>query len=577
MQVNLKRRAFLNGLLMTGAVPLMGFSANGIVKRLARVGLMTDTHVGPTLESCSRVKAALELFKAKGVEMILNCGDLSDRHYPDGYRFYRQTVNTVYPDAATRPKEVYVYAWHDTADYKPEMGDGTPGYLGAFENMRKLLEAPNPHTCEFVWKGFPFLVFPQFTGHPGFLTWAEYEKRVERACAANPGKPVFVCDHVPPAGTTFHSRQWGCDECRRILNRFPQVVSISGHVHGSLACERLIWQGEFTAVNLGCLQTWGGFAPGSTPPPQAKPNYGVLVMDIYPDHLIFWRYDVRDGSEYNPDHPWVVPLPFAAEQAPYVPATYAKRTPQIAFAPGSAVTVTLEGSPVTGYAVAFPDPGAFMYRIRCERKGPDGAWTPYSRDDIFGEFWKAPKDRTGQARYVLSDGFFEAGGTYRISVAPLDFFYRESAPITGAFTATHPAAKRRWLCEDPAAFRFTEHGKPVERGADGFFAPPSGQGTLWLPDNAFAQVEPGKRCHLLFDLEGIQPDGEWCAWRVTLRERGGNHSVLGTVQTSPGNPGTLRYVMSFTPGTIGPCDLLFNYPSPHSRLRVIRAELLQSI
>lgn len=571
----MKRRHFLGGMLATGILPAFGAPES---ERIARIGMMTDTHIGKTLESCSRVKAALELFKSKGVEMVINCGDLADRHYPDGYRFYRQTVNTVYPDAATRPKEVYVYAWHDTADYDAVKRDGPPGFLGAFENMRKLLEAPNPHTCDFVWKGLPFLVFPQFTGHAGFLSWADYEKAIERTCAANPGKPVFVCDHVPPADTIFHSREWGCEECRRILNRFPQVVSISGHVHGSLACERLIWQGQFTAINLGCLQTWGGFAPGSTPPRQAKPNFGVSVMDVYPDRLLIRRYDVRDGSEYSPDAPWLIPLPFVAAQAPYVPATAAKRCRQPVFAPDTTVKVTPVGSPITGYEIAFREAGAFMYRLRCERKTANGNWEPYSRDDIFGEFWKAPKDRAGESRYVLSAGFFNAGETYRISVSPLDFFYRESPAVTGTFTATHPPAKSLWSCADPmATLRFTEYGKAVERGTDGYFTPPSGQGTLNLPDGIFANLERGKRHHFTFDLDGIQPDGEWCAWRVTLRGRTGNRVTLADVQTSPGKPGTLRYVMDFNTPTNGDmpqtCDLLFNRRSPNSKLRVTRLEL----
>ena len=93
MQMN--RRQFLGSMVAAGAGPLLGVSASG---RVARVGLITDTHVGPTMESCVRVRAALELFRQKGAEMVVNCGDIADHHYPDGYRCYRKTVNEVYPD-----------------------------------------------------------------------------------------------------------------------------------------------------------------------------------------------------------------------------------------------------------------------------------------------------------------------------------------------------------------------------------------------------------------------------------------------------------------------------------------------
>ena len=52
MQMN--RRGFLGGMVAFGAGPLLGVPANG---RVARVGLVTDTHVGTTMESCARVRA----------------------------------------------------------------------------------------------------------------------------------------------------------------------------------------------------------------------------------------------------------------------------------------------------------------------------------------------------------------------------------------------------------------------------------------------------------------------------------------------------------------------------------------
>ena len=566
MRQLLSRRQFIGGITAVGALPALAAGDS----RIARVGIMTDTHVGTTMESCARVKAALQLFKAQGVEMVVNCGDIADKHYPEGYRCYRKTVNEVYPDPASRPIERFVYAFHDVFDYRSGSGwnvarDAAP----AFADVHRFLEAPNTHTDSLEWKGLAFLNFPQSTGMKGFLSWDDYEAAVCRACETHPGKPVFVFDHLPPAGTTFHSRQWGSEACRRVLNKYPQVVSISGHVHGSLASERQIWQGEFTAVNAGCLQTWGGFAPGSTPPPQAKPNFGVLVMDIYADRLVFARLDVRDGSAFGP--PWVVPLPFAARTAPFAPARAAARTRRAAFASDAAVTVA---QCAAGYTVSFPTASAgataFMYRIEAERKDADGVWTPFTRDDIFSEFWKAPKDRTGRLEHTLATGFFHAGEAYRIRVTPLDWFYRRSRPIVSEFTA-RAADKTVWSLDDPMKnLRFTEYGKPVEMSVGGRFAPPSGQGTLWLPNGAFAKLKPGTRHQLVIDLDAVQPDGDWCAWRVTLRGRKG--AKLCDVQTSPGAPGPLRYVFAFTvpTGGLDSAELVFNYASPGASFRIDR-------
>lgn len=563
--MTLNRRTFIGGVLASAALPGLGESEG----RIARVGLMTDTHVGTTLASCAKVRAALELFKVQGAELVVNCGDVADCHSPEGYRCYRQTVNEVYPDPASRPQELFVYAFHDVCNYKPGSGWNTTCAADAFRDVRRLLGAPNEHTGELAFKGLKFLFFSQATGSgiKGFPSWADYEAAVAKACAENPGKPIFVLDHVPPAGTTFHSRHWGSEQSRRILDKFPQVVSISGHVHGSLASERQIWQGAFTAVNVGCLNTWGGFAPGSTPPPQAKENFGVLVMDVYADRLVFSRYDVRDRSVYGA--PWIVPLPFVADKAPYRPEVAATQGARPAFAAGAAVKVSPVGE---AYRIEFPEAregaDAFMYRLACERRGAQG-WTAFSRDDIFGDFWKAEKSRTGRIAYRLDRAFFTAGETYRLAVAPLDWFCRPSAPIVATFTATVGQDAAVWTCPEPAkTLRFTEHGRPVPATDDGVFAPSSGQGTLCLPEHVFKPLQPGTAHRLVLDLETVQPDGDWCAWMLRLQSRGGGS--LARVQTSPGKPGVLRYVFRFTvpKGGLDTCDVIFHYVSPGATLRV---------
>ena len=575
----MKRREFIGGMVAAGTSPLFGVAGDG-GERIARIGLITDTHVETTLESCSRVRAALSLFKAKGAEMVINCGDIADRHYPQGYRFYRQTVNEVFPDPASRPKEIFVYAWHDLINHDKVLG-GKWDPVAAYANVRKQLEAPNPPFCDFVWKGLPFVVATQNVGIKGFPSWEEYEKTVERVCAANPGKPVFVCDHLPPAGTTFHSREWGSERCRRMLNRFPQVVSLSGHVHGSLANERQIWQGEFTAVNIGCLQTWGGFASGSTPPRQAKPNFGAIVMDVFADRLVFHRHDVRDGSEIAP--PWVVPLPFDPSAAPYAPARAAARVKRLpAFNDGAKVEVKPVAS---GFEVKFDDattPQAFMYRIQCERRNALGEWEAFSRDDVFSEFWKAKADRTGVISHVLASGFFSPRGEYRVSVRPLDFFYRAGADIASqaATMPGEPAPEELWKIEPPARkLRFTEYNEAVAETVGGRFAPSTGQGALWLPENAFANLVPGKRHQLVLDLDSCLPDGDWCGWRVRLAPRSGGSVSASSALTASGSPGTLRYVFTFTTPADGSfpasCNITFNNHLPGASLRVAGIRLLR--
>ena len=58
------------------------------------IGFMTDTHVGPTRESCASIEGAYRVFKREGCEVIVNAGDIADRFCPDGYRIYREIADT---------------------------------------------------------------------------------------------------------------------------------------------------------------------------------------------------------------------------------------------------------------------------------------------------------------------------------------------------------------------------------------------------------------------------------------------------------------------------------------------------
>ena len=545
--MEIARRGFIGAGAAFAAVSAMrawGVPTSG---RIARIGHMTDTHVVGNEASFDRVRAALRLFRDKGVDMIINNGDIADRHIPAAYRLYRKFTNEVFPDAATRPREVFAYAWHDQCGHSGVTHAKVDDYMAAFENVRRELQASDPVVCDFVWKGLPFIVMSEYTGSPGFPTWDEYEATVARVCAANPGKPVFVVDHVPPAGTTYHCWFWGNTNCRRILNKFPQVVSLSGHVHGSLANERHIWQGEFTAINAGCLQLWDGFLPGSrTNRQNNKKSYAVLVIDVYADRLVAYRHDVRDGAEVGPA--WVVPFPFASKSAPYRAGEHAKKFPVPQFAPDAQLALAAKGSPLEGYDLTIPETMTdgkvpYNYRVRIERQEKSGEWKAFARDDLMAEWWVRPSDRKGKLVHFLHSGFFAEGGKFRIAVMPMDFFYREGKML---FADVPAAANLRtvWESVDPMKeMRYYEGGKPLEPDADGWVSPKTVHGQFRFPKGALKGAVRDGLNQFLVDIETDQNDGDWHAWGVGLR--GGGCGNLSFFQTPVGRPGVLTYVLPF--------------------------------
>ena len=546
--MELKRREFLVG--AAGFVPFAGVLAAPAGERRMRLGVMTDTHVGKTVESCGRVRQALELFKAKGAEMIINNGDIADWHYPTGYQAYRQVSEEVY-GADYHPQEIFTYAWHDAFAYQGHarsmaVADGP----AAFEDARRLLKAPNGHTAEIDFKGYKFLVMPQFTGAKGFLTWEEYEAKVAAACKATPDKPVFVVDHVPPSGTVYNSYNWGNASTRRVLNKYPQVVDFSGHVHGSLRNDLFIWQKEFTVINSGCLQVWGGLLAANTT--LRKQSYGVLTVDVYDDRLLVRRWDVRDQSEIDPEHPWVVPLPFVAETAPYERTRRAAAEPKPRFAASDKLSVTTEGTPFEGFRLAFPDLAAhtMLYRIEAQRQDAQGQWATFTWLEVHSEYWKAPKDRAGKIEFLYKAAYFEPGVAYRFAVTPENQYGVQGAPIYAETTAPGPFAKATAIFEsaDPAKELgfFTDGDKPIRftADADGFYGPlGNGLVRMKLPEGLFKSPK-GTGFRVIMDMRSAQP-AEGTVLTLSLKDP--NESLgLSTVSTPGGDSGNERYVLEFT-------------------------------
>ena len=217
--MELGRRDFIGGVAAAGALSAFGIPASG---RIARIGHMTDTHVVGKIESLARVRMALELFKAKGVEMIINNGDIADRHIPEAYRLYRKVTNDVFPDAATRPREVFAYAWHDQCAHQRATHADPKDYRAAFENVRRELGAQDPVVCDFVWKGLPFIVMSRRLSGKGRTIW--------KSRSATCGPTVSLATTATP--TVRHGR------ARNVAGRARNFPSRGSSVPSAFSLQR---------------------------------------------------------------------------------------------------------------------------------------------------------------------------------------------------------------------------------------------------------------------------------------------------------------------------------------------------
>lgn len=86
----------------------------------------------------------------------------------------------------------------------------------------------------------------------GKIAWLEQELAL--AAAATPDKPIFVMQHQPPRYTMNGSHGISGDaDLTEVLRQYPQVIDFSGHTHYTMTDPRIIWQGDFTALNTASL------------------------------------------------------------------------------------------------------------------------------------------------------------------------------------------------------------------------------------------------------------------------------------------------------------------------------------
>ena len=502
---------------------------------LFRVGVMTDTHWTENPKSFDRTEAVLRIMKREKVDMVCHLGDIADKHYPKAYRYYRTKLfPAVFPNDP--PRELFVYANHDALRRSGAGGAVRKDIPGFFAAMRRELGIGNAPDDRVVFKGYPFVIFQQF------VPAETMEKMLAETAREFPEGPIFVLDHVPAPKTAD-----GADNKRRVVyGRYPRVVHLYGHVHTSLREESPIWQGTHTEVGAGCLQNWRGYLVGTAP--ANKDSFEFLIMDVYKDKLVFRRFSTEDGKEFKA--PWVVPLPFDPATAPYVPERRAAATPAPAFAPDAKLKLKAN-KPFSALFVSWPEAGqgeeAYKYYIRIAVKEADGTFREFARRDSYSEFYMAENKRKGKLRQRISNGYFEPGKVYRVSVTPVGFFGREGAPIEGTFTAPADVRKAETVFEshDPMkelVFASGLVGEDPLEIENGFYRHRSGNARLLIPKKYWAGKR-GARFRFTVDMDVRQSAGK--NWTMVLRNPKPLHNANNRLCIEGGDAANCRYVIEF--------------------------------
>lgn len=257
-------------------------------------------------------------------------------------------------------------------------------------------------------------------------------------------RPFFYVQHPHPKDTCHGHWVWGHDNgsSTAVLEKYPNVIALSGHSHTPVADERAIWQGTFTSIGCGSLYYPGSINGREQARDEKKVGRDGLLFSVYEDRVVVERRDFLNDAEIEPK--WVFPAPTfgGGEARPYTPAVRRQTEPIPEFAKDAAVGVAFSNTNAPGSGRAcdvtatFPfarvaDKGfdAAEYEVQVERVVTDYVQASATKRVLPPRYYGAAPFRGTNVSTRLRAGELPAKTPFRIAVRPMNAFGGKGEPI----------------------------------------------------------------------------------------------------------------------------------------------------
>lgn len=257
------------------------------------------------------------------------------------------------------------------------------------------------------------------------------DENIAQAVNESPEKPVFVFQHEHVRDTVYGSSKtdgWGLDNFTEVLNKYPQVVHISGHSHFPANDPRAIWQDTFTALNDGGLAYFelavdgknGQFPDGDDTMTQA------LIIEVDAKNRVLVKVFDVDAGEIIKE--FLIDNITEENKTKYNPEYRKEKSSAPVFKNDAELKTEIRNAKVyitTPQAEVSGDNEVFVYRFVVSNS--DGKEIRNSWE--FSDYYFAEKPE-----YITNDGFILFKGTYTVSVFAEDVWGNRSAPLTTEIT-----------------------------------------------------------------------------------------------------------------------------------------------
>jgi predicted phosphodiesterase len=434
------------------------------------IGAISDTHIDGRTANSAKFRNALRQLNAKaaeqdgnGLDGVMVVGDIIDngmnkkqiRVFKNDYEAVLDPVKVpmIYTvgnhDPGTR------YRWYPDTPAKTKFIRDTLGT----DYFRTDLEdgMRNKYECRHcVIGGYHILSVTPDGASP--VTYPDtvvkwLDARLKMITKEDPGKYVIVITHPMIYDTVYGSLlgttdsspwksslkwYWSTKALTGVLDKYPQAVTFSGHLHFPLNDPRSIWQGKFTALGCGSV-SYASIEPGDyeempsscVPKDARKFSQGLLVQFDAKGNMRVTRMDFYNNAAIG--KPWIIPHPVknrsnlkvymterrkAADKAPVLGNITVIQT-DIA-GKGKSVSVT--------FASGIDD--EFVHHYVLTLKEGDKV---VAVRNILSDFYLHPQPSEMKTSWTRTLGIL-ASGTYTVSLAAYDSWDKKSNVVTSNFT-----------------------------------------------------------------------------------------------------------------------------------------------
>lgn len=428
------------------------------------LGVVSDVHINSSPVNTKKWNDALLRLQAKaaekdldGLDGVLVAWDLIDHPNNDFMAAFKSTYESVF-----NPSEVpliYTVGNHDVpgCQWNAEMVSGAKYIREALGDDCFLFDQDKTMGAEYEFRDclvkdcHILSVTPDSDApimyNPEALAWLD--SRLKAITEEHPDRYVIVITHPMIEGTVYGSSLgapgaegiwsssyplfWETSALTSVLEKYPQVVTFSGHLHFPLNDPRSVWQGGFTAFGCASVRYMaienGGyeemksqtvmkdcdeFSQGNLLQFDANGNLRLYRMDFYHDAVIGKPIETAYPSE-DKSH---------LEKYSFTARSLANSAPSL-----STMEVSVaDGNAVVTFAAAEDDEFAHHYVLTLKKDG-----VVVATKKILADFYKSPQPSGMKKEWVQPLGALE-DGSYEVSLKAYDSWDAASETLTRRFS-----------------------------------------------------------------------------------------------------------------------------------------------